>query len=52
MNQSQRSKPNLKPKFPRLRFLQKKRESDLQFYADDEYVLHVVPNMNSVSVRK
>lgn len=52
MNQSQRSNPKVKPKFPRLQFLQKKRESDLQFYADEEFVLHVVPNMNSVSVRK
>lgn len=52
MNQSQRSNPKVKPKFPRLQFLRKKRENNLEFYADEEFVLHVVPNQKSVSVRK
>ena len=33
-----------KPKFLRLQFLNKKRESDLKFWVDSEYVLHPCPS--------
>ena len=46
MNPSTRSNTKIAPRFPRLQFLMKKREDDakqLRFYADEDFLLHVVP---------
>ena len=40
---SQRTNPKFKPKWPRLKFLQRKREDGLKFNIDDEFMLHVIP---------
>lgn len=41
-NNSERTN-KAKPKFLRLQFMNKKRESDLKFWVDSEFVLHPCP---------
>lgn len=40
---SQRTNSKFKPKWPRLSFLHKKRDDDLRFWVDEDYLVHVVP---------
>jgi len=41
--QSERTTSQFKPRFPKIKFLEKKAKDDLRFYVDEEYMLHVVP---------
>ena len=40
---SQRTNIQFKPKFLRLKFLQRKRDDGLKFNIDEEFMLHVIP---------
>jgi len=44
--QSERTTPRLKPKFPRLKWLNQKKESELRMWVDDEFLIHFTPCMN------